>query len=313
MLSPAARDLFHKLKARARQNQKRIVFPEGNDARIVAAAELLRNEGLAEPLLLTGPTPDAELASLYYERRKPKGITEEQAEHVAAQPLYRGALMVAAGQAECCVGGAVNTTAETVRAALQCIGLAPGVRLVSSAFLMALRWMDGEAQFGHQGLMCFADCAVVVFPDAEQLADIAIAAAQTTRALMGVEPVVALLSFSTYGSAGHERVDLVRNALQIARAREPLLSIDGEMQADAALVLHVGQSKAPQSPVAGRANTLIFPNLEAGNIGYKLVERLGGATAIGPILQGLARPMNDLSRGCRWEDVYHMALVTLSQ
>ncbi len=268
---------------------------------------------MADPLLLTGPAPDADLAALYFERRKAKGITHEQAEQLAAQPLFRGALMVAAGQAEGCVGGAVNTTAETVRAALQCIGLAPGVRLVSSAFLMALGWVEGEAQFGHRGLMCFADCAVVVLPDAEQLADIAIATAQTTRALIGVEPIVAMLSFSTYGSAGHERVDLVRNALKIARAREPGISIDGEMQADAALVPSIGQSKAPQSIVAGHANTLIFPNLEAGNIGYKLVERLGGATAIGPILQGLARPMNDLSRGCCWEDVYHMALVTACQ
>lgn len=309
MLSLAARELFEQLKTKARITKKRIVFPEGNDTRVMAAAGRLRDEGLVEPLLLTGPVLDRDLAGRFYARRKGKGVTEEEAERIAAQPLYRGALMVAAGQADGCVGGAVNTTAETVRAALQCIGLAPGVRLVSSAFLMAVQ----DPQFGHAGLMCFGDCAVVVTPDADQLAEIAIASARTARQLMGVEPAVALLSFSTCGSAEHERVDVVRAALGIARRLDPTLRIDGELQADAALVAHIGRSKAPQSSVAGHANTLIFPNLEAGNIGYKLVERLAGATAIGPILQGLARPMNDLSRGCSAEDVYHMALVTACQ
>jgi phosphate acetyltransferase len=217
--------------------------------------------------------------------------------------------MVAAGDADGSVGGAANTTAETVRAALHCVGAKPGVRVVSSVFLMAVH----NSEFGHKGLLSFADCAIVIEPTASQLAEIAIATAHTTRTLLDAEPVVALLSFSTKGSGRHKQVDQVIEALRIVRERAPELHADGELQADAALCKVVGGSKAPGSTVAGCANTLIFPNLAAGNIGYKLVERLGGAVAIGPFLQGLAKPANDLSRGCSAEDVFNTAVVTAIQ
>ncbi len=324
-LPESAREFLARLIAQARPLRKRIVFPESTDARVVAAAARLAREGVAQPILV-GPAPanapdgvtfadpaagDAArcYANLLRERRRAKGMTELEARDLARQPLYFAALMVAAGDADGSVGGVANTTAATVRASLHAVGMAPGARLVSSAFLMALP----NREFGANGLVAFADCVVVIEPTAVELADIAIATAETTRRLIGVEPAVALLSFSTKGSGRHAQVDKIVEALRIVRERAPQLNIDGELQADAALVAAVGQSKAAGSTVAGRANTLIFPNLAAGNIGYKLVERLAGATAIGPVLQGLAKPANDLSRGSSAEDIFHAAVITAIQ
>ena len=315
----------HLERVRRFHPQKRLVFPEGGDPRILAAAERLAREGLASPILI-GPSragvhpgvtfvdpasaPQAgQYAALYYRRRAARGITEKDAARIARRPLYFATLMVAAGDADGFVGGAATSTAETVRAALHSIGCAPGVRTVSGFFILAVP----DRQAGHQGLFIFADCAVVVSPTAAELADIAVAAAATTRTLLGAEPVVALLSFSTKGSARHVEAQKVAKALEIIRAREPALEVDGELQADAALVAAVGLSKSPGSTVPGRANTLVFPNLNSGNIGYKLVERLAGAAAFGPFLQGLAKPANDLSRACAPEDVYSVAVITALQ
>jgi phosphate acetyltransferase len=294
--------------------KRRIVFPEGSDPRVIAAAERLQREGLVVPILLknTASVPDHDArkyARMYFERRRAKGITEIEAAEVSARPLYTAALMVAAGDADGFVGGAVNTTAETVRAALHAVGTAPSVRTISSVFLVAVP----NRSFGHNGLLAFADCGIVIDPSPVELAEIAIATAATTRTLIGAEPIVALLSFSTKGSASHKWVDKVVEALRIVRERAPDLRIDGELQADAALVHAVGRSKAPGSTVAGQANTLIFPDIASGNIGVKLVERLAGATALGPFLQGLAKPANDLSRGCSADDIYGSAIVTAVQ
>ncbi|MCK4921141.1 MAG: phosphate acetyltransferase [Bacteroidales bacterium] len=328
-------NLVEFIKKKAKNNPQRIVLPEADEIRTLKAANIIIKEKLAHIILLGDPEKIREEAinngldhiseakiidpkshekkqeyiQLMIEIRKNKGLTEEQAAELIEDPLYLATLIIKAGDADGEVAGAKNATGDVLRPAFQYIKTLPGISVVSGAFIMILK----DSNFGENGLLVFADCAVHPDPNAKELAEIAVATGNTTRAIAGFEPKIAMLSFSTKGSAKHEMVDKVVEATEIAKQMAPDLKIDGELQADAAIVEAIGMSKAPNSKIAGKANVLVFPNLEVGNIAYKLVQRLAGAEAIGPVLQGMAAPINDLSRGCSVNDIVNLVAITVNQ
>ncbi len=326
--------ILNQIISNAQKLQKRIVLPEGTEPRTLRAADIILKNDIARLIILgdpgqvrkeadkagvdlkkaalIDPSTDSrrdQYASMMVEIRKNKGLTTEDALRLLNDPLYFAPLMIKAGDADGELAGAINATGDVLRPAFQYVKTAPGVSVVSGAFLMFIN----DSHIGHEGILVFADCAVLPDPDENQLAEIAVTTAGTARAIVGLEPRVAMLSFSTKGSASHLMVDKVVNATRKAKELDPNLKIDGELQVDAALVEEVARLKAPGSEVAGRANVLVFPTLESGNIGYKLVQRLAKAEAIGPILQGMAAPINDLSRGCSVTDIVNMVAITANQ
>lgn len=326
-------DLLKQIKQNAAKYNMRIVLPEGTEPRTLKAAQIIIKEKLARLILLGNkaeveqksaelnvdisgaeiidPTTDLQrekYAEKMVEIRKEKGLSHDDALKMLNDPLCFGAMMIKCGDADGELAGAINSTGDVLRPAFQFVKTAPGSSVVSGAFFMFV-----DQKFGADGILVFADCAVLPDPSAEQLAEIAVTTAKTARAITGMEPRVALLSFSSKGSAKHPLVDKVRKATELAQQMAPELMIDGELQLDAALVKEVGELKAPGSKVAGKANVLVFPGLESGNIGYKLVQRLAGAEAVGPVLQGMAAPINDLSRGCSVSDIVNMVAITANQ
>ncbi len=328
-------ELLKQIKTRAQKHIQRIVLPEGTELRTLTAANNVIRDKVAKLILLGNPSTITQLATdnnlthineaiivnpdenpelnkyatLLYDLRKSKGMSMEQAVDLAKNPLYLGCLMIKAGDADGELAGAQNTTGNVLRPALQIVKTLPGVSCVSGALML----FSKEKQFGENGMLMVADVAVMPNPTAEELAQIAVTTGHTMRAIAGIEPRIAMLSFSTKGSASHELVDKVTTATKLAQQMAPDMAIDGELQADAAIVPSVAALKAPNSKVAGFANTLVFPSIEVGNIGYKLVQRLGGAQAIGPVLQGMAAPVNDLSRGCSVSDIEQMIAITANQ
>ncbi len=328
-------NFIEQVKEKAKRQMQRIVLPEGTEERTIKAADIVLKEGLAEIILIGNPDEIRHLASEYYlehigkatvvdpknnpkkqeyidlmlKLRAAKGLTPEQAAKLIEDPLYLGAIMVKAGDADGEVAGADNATGDVLRPAFQYVKTLPGVSVVSGAFIMIIP----DKMFGEEGMMVFADCAVHPNPTAEELAQIAVMTGRTTRAIAGFEPRIAMLSFSTKGSAKNEMVDKVVEATRLAREMDPSLQIDGELQADAAIIPGIGAKKAPGSAIAGKANVLVFPTLEVGNISYKLVQRMAHAEAIGPVLQGMAAPINDLSRGCSVDDIVGLIAITSCQ